>query len=220
MAVWGDLGKACRLPIYSRQEDAEKAAKATLVEPARGSLAPRPVFRAGVTVVAKEKLKWKKGGVPMPASKMGSAFKVRPGAVGVVAGLNPLRVDWGEGRVGAVRGDQIRRLCAGEGDTGGSGPRTITSSSLEGKSQTMSSVPSTASGDLSTTTGGSRASDLDSVSSGPSSSAAGPSQEMRRALVKMQYWDRQVPVRVKEPVLCTGGLRRLILCKIPKLCRP
>mmetsp|Transcript_113885 Transcript_113885/g.317101 ORF Transcript_113885/g.317101 Transcript_113885/m.317101 type:complete len:229 (-) Transcript_113885:76-762(-) len=168
--------------------------------------APRPVLRAGVAVVAQEKMKWKKGGIPMPAGKRGSAFKVSPGAIGVIVGINPLRVNWGSGHTGLVRGDQIR--WHGAEDTFSSGLSALSTGFCNG----LRYAPSTVSGDTSTATGDTCSHPRDdlSVTSGQSSVPSAMSVGVRQ-IVKHQYWGRQVQPRSGEPVLCTGGVRRLLL---------
>mmetsp|Transcript_92885 Transcript_92885/g.289581 ORF Transcript_92885/g.289581 Transcript_92885/m.289581 type:complete len:223 (+) Transcript_92885:87-755(+) len=173
-------------------------------------LVARPMLRAGVLVAAKEKLKWKRGGIPMPASQRGSAFKVQPGALGVVTGTNPLRVNWGDRRIGNVRGDQIR--CVGVEDSLIAKLNSMPAGACRSIAAT-SSTRSTVSGELSTHTAdsGARSWETASVSSGLSRVAGVPGLAVRRAVANQQYWGRQVLPTATRPVLCTGGLRKLLL---------
>lgn len=75
----------------------------------------RPVLRPGLTVIAKEKMKWRKNGTQMPVKKTGSKFKVEAGSVGVVISTTPvLRVQWGKNQIGEAEERQITVGAAGQ----------------------------------------------------------------------------------------------------------
>jgi len=107
-----DKDQICHPLLDSKRTvGATPASAASAVDHNRTAFQPT-VLRAGLEVIARQKMKWDKGGAPLPPDQKGSAFKVQPGSTGVIVTSNPVLVKWSEGCLGIVREDQISLVGA------------------------------------------------------------------------------------------------------------
>eukprot|EP00929_Paragymnodinium_shiwhaense_P029625 TRINITY_DN16932_c0_g1_i1.p1 TRINITY_DN16932_c0_g1~~TRINITY_DN16932_c0_g1_i1.p1 ORF type:complete len:444 (-),score=75.77 TRINITY_DN16932_c0_g1_i1:38-1369(-) len=90
-----------------KASQASKGSKTSSSGPPAG--AGTNLLPVGAPVEAVEKIKWRRDGTQMPASKTGSWFKVEAGAKGVVESRTPLQVRWENGQVGVVGYSQVSR---------------------------------------------------------------------------------------------------------------